>query len=61
MIGFDRKGVQRVLMTVDPKQGTTGIGAIYDVDIPRNVFKNTVKVQIVLRPSGDGSNLLEVR
>ncbi len=61
VVGFDRKGVQRVLTSVDPQQGSTGIGATYSIDVPSNLFRDTKTVQIILQPSGEGSNLLEVR
>ena len=61
IVGLDQKGGRRVLMTVDPQQGTTGVGATYSVDVPHSLFKDTKQVQIVLQPTGEGSNLLEVR
>ena len=61
IVGLDQKGGRRVLMTVSPQHGTTGVGATYAIDVPRNIFKDTKQVQIVLQPSGEGSNLLEAR
>ncbi len=61
VVGFDQKGGRRVLMTVDPQQGTTGVGATYSIQVPSNIFRDTKKVQIILQPTGEGSNLLDVR
>lgn len=61
IVGIDRKGTHRVLGILEPQQGSTGIGASYSTEIPRSDLRDTQRIQIVLQPSGQGSNLLEVR
>jgi hypothetical protein len=61
IVGIDKKGVSQVLMPVECQQCNSGVGASYRVLIPSALWKNTAEVQVVLQPSGTGSNIVGAR
>lgn len=61
IVGIDNKGGKQVIGTAACKSCTTGLSESYTQVIAAGQSKGYKKVQVVMQPSGEGSNVLDLK
>jgi hypothetical protein len=61
IVGIDQRGGRKVLASAACKSCTTGLGESYTQVVPAGQLQGSKKIQVVMKPSGEASNILDVK
>lgn len=61
IVGIDQRGGRKVLASAACKSCTTGLGESYTEVVQAGQLHGSKKIQVVIKPSGETSNILDVK